>query len=82
MEISTNLQGSIKMNQHILEFATKASIEALQLGHPGNPMHDGHFIQKFSSLIIQECLSICEQGAATQTTSQGAAILIRQKFDI
>jgi hypothetical protein len=70
------------MNANIFHLAIKANTEALKLGQPGDPAHDEYFIKTFSSLIIQECLDICEQGAATQTTSQGAAILIRQKFGI
>lgn len=66
------------MNQHIINFATIANTEALELGQPGELAHDEHFIRRFSSLIIQECIDICEKGNATQTTSSGAAILIKQ----
>lgn len=38
--------------------------------------------QKFAELILQECLLICEQGNSTQTTSAGAASLIKQHFSI
>jgi len=35
-----------------------------------------------AKLIIDECLELCEQGTKTQTTSAGAALLIKQHFDI
>ena len=38
--------------------------------------------KKFARLIIQECIDICEQGTATQTTSGGAADLIRLHFGV
>lgn len=37
-------------------------------------------MQKFAELIVQQCLQICQQGTATQTTSAGAAQLIQQHF--
>ncbi len=42
-------------------------------------MVDRNFnVQKFASLIIDECIAICENGTNTQTTSGGAADMIRQ----
>ena len=70
------------MNQQILDFAIRAGTEAAAYGSPGMLAHDEHFIARFSEFILKECLDICEKGAETQTTSQGAAILIKQKFDI
>jgi len=40
------------------------------------------FEQKFAELIVQECVQICEQGTATQTTSSGAASMIKQHFGV
>jgi len=42
-----------------------------------------HFdIKKFAELIVQECVQVCEQGTATQTTSGGAASMIKQHFGV
>lgn len=38
--------------------------------------------EKFAELIVQDCLRICEEGTATQTTSAGAADLIKQHFEV
>lgn len=37
---------------------------------------------KFAELIIKDCITICEDGSNTQTTSAGAAMLIKQKFEV
>jgi len=39
-------------------------------------------LEKFAELIVRECIDICEKGTATQTTSGGAAILIKQRFGV
>jgi hypothetical protein len=39
-------------------------------------------LQEFAELIIRECVAICESGTPTQTTSGGAAELIKLKFGI
>lgn len=36
----------------------------------------------FADMIIQRCVDICEQGTVTQTTSSGAANMIKQHFGI
>jgi hypothetical protein len=42
-----------------------------------------HFdTKKFAELIVQECVQICEQGTTTQTTSSGAASMIKQHFGV
>ena len=42
-----------------------------------------HFdIKKFAELIVLECVQVCEQGTATQTTSNGAASMIKQHFGV
>ena len=38
--------------------------------------------EKFAELIVKECVQICEQGTATQTTSSGAASMIKQHFGV
>ena len=39
-------------------------------------------VEKFANLLLQECIQICEDGTSTQTTSNGVAILIKQRFGI
>ena len=42
-------------------------------------MVDRNFnVEKFATRIIDECIAICENGTNTQTTSGGAADMIRQ----
>ena len=38
--------------------------------------------EKFAELIVRECIAICESGTPTQTTSGGAAELIKQHFGV
>jgi hypothetical protein len=38
--------------------------------------------EKLTELIINECVKVCEQGIDTQTTSSGAATMIKQHFEI
>lgn len=38
--------------------------------------------EQFATLVLEQCIDICEQGTATQTTSSGAALLIKQHFDL
>jgi hypothetical protein len=38
--------------------------------------------ERFAELIIRECVQICEQGTITQTTSSGAASMIKQHFGV
>lgn len=71
------------MNQKFLDLALKATDDALATGSILGTNEFNHiFVQKYSEMLLQECIDICEKGAETQTTSQGAAILIKQKFDI
>lgn len=39
-------------------------------------------LRKFCELTVRRCIEICEKGTETQTTSSGAAILIKQYFGI
>jgi len=48
----------------------------------GEPTWSEAFESKFAELIIAECVQICEQGTATQTTSSGAASMIKQHFGV
>lgn len=36
----------------------------------------------FAQLIVAECIDICKRGTETQTTSEGAAQLIKLRFGI
>lgn len=41
-----------------------------------------HRIEMIYEIVVRECIEICERGTSTQTTSAGAASLIRQHFQI
>jgi hypothetical protein len=71
------------MNQRFLDLTIKATDDVLATGSIlGSDEFNHMFVQKYSEMLLQECLDICEKGAETQTTSQGAAILIKQRFGI
>jgi len=38
--------------------------------------------EKFAELIVKECVGICESGTSTQTTSSGAAQMIKLHFEV
>jgi len=39
-------------------------------------------VGKFANLLLQECIQMCEDGTSTQTTSNGVAIMIKQRFGV
>lgn len=39
-------------------------------------------IEILAEYIVKECIDICEKGTVTQTTSSGAANMIRQRFGV
>lgn len=39
-------------------------------------------MELLAQAVAEHCAAICEQGSGTQTTSAGAALLIRQYFDL
>lgn len=39
-------------------------------------------IEILAEYIVKECIDICEKGTTTQTTSSGAANMIRQRFGV
>ena len=43
---------------------------------------NGQALAQFAELIVRECIAICESGTPTQTTSGGAAELIKQYFGV
>ena len=66
----------LMMNERIRELAEQVGL----LG-PSSRIGNAHeAAEKFAELIVRECVDICEKGTATQTTSGGAAILIKQHF--
>jgi hypothetical protein len=65
----------IGMNERIKELASK-------VWYHGNLEEQNENIQMFAELIVRECVAICESGTPTQTTSSGAAELIKLKFGI
>jgi len=62
------------MNKELLK---KFQLEA---GGSHYPSINPQMQEQFAKLIVNECIDICEQGTATQTTSSGAASMIRQHF--
>ena len=73
------------MNERIYEIATKAGAYCetyLHGGDPKPPILDNMDLEKFAELIVRECIVICESGTPTQTTSGGAAELIKMKFGV
>jgi len=68
------------MNNHIAELEKQCWSHRVE-----GALVDGqlHFdTKKFAKLIVQECVRVCEQGTATQTTSSGAASMIKQHFGV
>ncbi len=39
-------------------------------------------IETFARLIVDKCISICEEGTPTQMTSRGAALRIKHYFGV
>jgi len=37
---------------------------------------------KLSELILQDIIELCEQGNATQTTSNGIVILLKERYGV
>lgn len=73
-------------NEHIIGIGPSMVLEAAKYaaektkGYPSS--YEGVFIGRFTELIVGECIRICEEGDNTQTTSGGAAQMIKQHFDI
>ena len=66
------------MNERLKQLAMECNAWE-QVYNPHKFMVDRTFdVEKFATLIIDECLAICESGNNTQTTSGGAADMIRQ----
>jgi hypothetical protein len=66
------------MNEKLKQLAIECNAWE-QVYNPHKFMVDRTFdVEKFATRIIDECISICESGTNTQTTSGGAADIIRQ----
>jgi UDP-N-acetyl-D-mannosaminuronic acid transferase (WecB/TagA/CpsF family) len=64
----------------IKEFEKQSGLEIFGLGARKEIWESA--TEKFTQLIVQECVQICEQGTTTQTTSTGAASMIKQHFGV
>jgi len=70
------------MNERIRELAVNCGAWN-QIYNDKEFMVDRTFnVEKFANLLLQECIQICEEGTDTQTTSNGVAIMIKQRFGI
>ena len=67
------------MNERIIELAEQCGFRSNPNIYDRNQSFD---IEKFAELIVRECIAICESGTPTQTTSGGAAELIKQHFGV
>lgn len=60
--------------------------EQARLSIPENKFGVNEWVDQYNMnlarLIVQECVQLCEQGTATQTTSAGAAQMIQRHFEI
>jgi len=39
-------------------------------------------VERFAESLVKDILTICEEGNKTQTTSNGIAILVKNRFEI
>jgi len=70
------------MNERIKELIVDAAIYAYQEEPTDYIAAELVKYERFSNLIIKECIDICESGNDTQMTCGGAAILIKQRFGV
>ena len=66
------------MNERIKQLAELARKKPMGDSWCYSNAHE--FEQNLAELIVQECIQICIQGKQTQTTSEGAATLIKLHF--
>ena len=55
---------------------------ALEAGGSTYPEVNTRQLERFADLLIKECIVICQSGTSTQTTSNGAADMIKQRFGL
>lgn len=70
------------MNLNLIKSLSDQAKESVPKGILSVEQWIDQYNQKFVELVIQECLEICDQGVSTQTTSSGAADLIKHHFGI
>ena len=69
------------MNERIKELYEEAIVLA-ELDEQSTKAFKDRVLLNFAELIVRECVAICESGTPTQTTSGGAAEIIKLKFGI
>lgn len=69
---------------NVFGFGPEAYAQAQLAGYLDihNAIYTGVEIDETIEKVARECIRICEEGEKTQTTSSGAASLIRQHFNI
>ena len=55
---------------------------ALEAGGSTYPEVNTRQLERFANLLIWECIGICQAGNNTQTTSKGAADMIKLRFGL
>ena len=55
---------------------------ALEAGGSHYPEVNTRQLERFADLLIKECIAVCQSGTSTQTTSKGAADMIKQRFGL
>ena len=55
---------------------------ALEAGGSTYPEVNTRQLERFADLLIWECIGICQAGNSTQTTSKGAADMIKLRFGL
>ena len=70
------------MNLDLIKALGEQARKSVPVGQFGVNDWVDQYNMNLAKLIIDECLELCEQGTKTQTTSAGAALLIKQHFDI
>lgn len=70
------------MNSILIKNLSDQAKQSIPVGIIGVEQWIDLYNEQFARLILEQCFDICDQGAATQTTSLGAASLIKQHFDL
>ena len=55
---------------------------ALEAGGSTYPEVNTRQLQRFADLLLWECVRLCQSGNSTQTTGNGAADMIKQRFGL
>ena len=70
------------MNSILIKNLSDQAKQSIPVGIVGVEQWIDLYNEQFARLILEQCFDICEQGTSTQTTSSGAATMIKQHFDI